>query len=73
MTRRVGGFLLTVGGMSWYCVAPGAGVSITGQVVIAASCIWFARKGGRLPLPAPVPRRPLSPQDDAPALVVSAR
>ena len=53
MTRRVGGFLLTAGGMSWYCVAPGAGVSITGQVVIAASCIWFARKGGRLPLPAP--------------------
>ena len=87
MTRRVVGFLLTVGGMSswcgwhwpavfpvdgpmavlmhchtpnlyravvaWYCVAPAAGVSIAGQVMIAASRIWFARRGGGLPLPAP--------------------
>ena len=82
MTRRVGGFLLTVGEtcwwhwpdvfpvddpvavlvhchtpilyravVAWYYVAPSVGVSITGQVMIAASRIWFARRGGRLPLP----------------------
>ena len=84
MTRRVIGFLLTVGETCWWhwpdvshvddpvavlvhrhtpnlyraivaccCVAPAAGVSITGQVVIAAFCVWFARSGGGLPLPAP--------------------
>ena len=104
MTRRLVGFLLTVGGTSWWCawhwpgmfpvddpvavlvqyhtpnfyravvawyyVAPGVGVFITGQVMIAASRIWFARMGGRLPLPASVPRWPLSPQDEGPAIVI---
>ena len=39
--------------VAWQCVAPVAGVSIAGQVMIAASRIRFARRGGGLPLPAP--------------------
>ena len=39
--------------VAWQCVAPAAGVSIAGRVMTTAPRIWFARRGGGLPLPAP--------------------
>ena len=56
--------------VAWYYVAPGVAVLLAGQFLISTSRIWFARMGVGLRLRARLPRWPLSPTADGPAIVV---
>ena len=56
--------------VAWYYVAPGVAVFLAGQFLISTSRIWFARMGVRLGLRPRLPRWPLSPTADGPAIVV---
>ena len=56
--------------VAWYYVAPGLAVFIAGQFLLSTSRIWFARMGVRVGLRSRLPRWPLSPAADAPAIVV---
>ena len=56
--------------VAWHYVAPGVAVLLAGQFLISTSRIWFARMGVGLGLRARLPRRPLSPTADGPAIVV---
>ena len=56
--------------VAWYYVAPGVAVLLAGQFLISTSRIWFARMGVGLGLRARLPRWPLSPTADGPAIVV---
>ena len=56
--------------VAWYYVAPGVAVFLAGQLLISTSRIWFARMGVRLGLRSRLPRWPLSPSADGPAIVV---
>ena len=56
--------------VAWYYVAPGVAVFLAGQFLISTSRIWFARMGVGLGLRARLPRWPLSPTADGPAIVV---
>ena len=56
--------------VAWYYVAPGVAVFIAGQFLLSTSRIWFARMGVRVGLRSRLPRWPLSPTADGPAIVV---
>ena len=56
--------------VAWYYVAPGVAVFLAGQFLISTSRIWFARMGVRVGLRSRLPRWPLSPSADGPAIVV---
>ena len=59
--------------VAWYYVAPGVAVFLAGQFywsLISTSRIWFARMGVSLGLRPRLPRWPLSPTADGPAIVV---
>ena len=56
--------------VAWYYVAPGVAVFLAGQFLLSTSRIWFARMGVRVGLRARLPRWPLSPTADGPAIVV---
>ena len=56
--------------VAWYYVAPGVAVFLAGQLLISTCRIWFARMGVGLGLRAPLPRWPLSPTSDGPAIVI---
>ena len=56
--------------VAWYYVAPGVAVFLAGQFLISTSRIWFARMGVSLGLRPRLPRWPLSPTSDGPAIVV---
>ena len=56
--------------VAWYYVAPGVAVFLAGQFLLSTSRIWFARMGVRLGLRPRLPRWPLSPTSDGPAIVV---
>ena len=56
--------------VAWYYVAPGVAVFIAGQFLLSTSRIWFARMGVRVGLRSRLPRWPLSPSADGPAIVV---
>ena len=57
--------------VAWYYVAPGVAVFLAGQLLISTSRIWFARMGVRVRLRSRLPRWPLSPSADGPAIVVA--
>ena len=54
----------------WYYLAPGVAVFIAGQFLISSSRIWFARMGVSVGLRSSLPKWPLSPTADGPAIVV---
>ena len=56
--------------VAWYYVAPGVAAFLAGQFLISTSRIWFARMGVSLGLRSRLPRWPLSPSADGPAIVV---
>ena len=56
--------------VAWYYVAPGVAVFLTGQFLISASRVWFARMGVSLGLRSSLPAWPLSPESDGPAIVI---
>ena len=56
--------------VAWYYVAPGVAVFLAGQLLISTSRIWFARMGVRVGRRSRLPRWPLSPSADGPAIVV---
>ena len=56
--------------VAWYYVAPGVAVFLASQFLISTSRIWFARMGVSLGLRPRLPRWPLSPTADGPAIVV---
>ncbi len=56
--------------VAWYYLAPGVAVWLAGQFLLSTSRIWFARMGVRVGLRSRLPRWPLSPTDDGPAIVV---
>ena len=56
--------------VAWYYVAPGVAVFLTGQFLISASRVWFARMGVSLGLRSSLPPWPLSPTSDGPAIVI---
>ena len=56
--------------VAWYYVAPGVAALLAGQFLISTSRIWFARMGVRVGLRSRLPRWPLSPTADGPAIVV---
>ena len=56
--------------VAWYYVAPGVAALLAGQFLISTSRIWFARMGVRVGLRSRLPRWPLSPSADGPAIVV---
>ena len=56
--------------VAWYYVAPGVAALLAGQLLISTSRIWFARMGVNLGRRSRLPRWPLSPTADAPAIVV---
>ena len=56
--------------VAWHYVAPGVAVFLAGQLLISTSRIWFARMGVRVGLRSRLPRWPLSPSADGPAIVV---
>ena len=56
--------------VAWYYVAPGVAVFLASQLLISTGRIWFARMGVGLGLRARVPRWPLSPISDGPAIVI---
>ena len=56
--------------VAWYSVAPGVAVFLAGQFLISTSRIWFARMGVRVGRRSRLPRWPLSPSADGPAIVV---
>ena len=56
--------------VAWYYVAPGVAVFLTGQFLISASRVWFARMGVSLGFRSSLPAWPLSPESDGPAIVI---
>ena len=56
--------------VAWYYVAPGVAVFLAGQLLISTCRIWFARMSVRAGLRARLPRWPLSPTSDGPAIVI---
>ena len=56
--------------VAWYYVAPGVAALLAGQLLLGTSRIWFARMGVGMGLRARLPRWPLSPTADGPAIVV---
>ena len=54
----------------WYYVAPGVAVFLAGQFLLVTSRIWFARMGVSVGLRSRLPKWPLSPSADGPAIVV---
>ena len=56
--------------VAWYYVAPGVAVVLAGHLLISTSRIWFARMGVRVGRRSRLPRWPLSPSADGPAIVV---
>ena len=56
--------------VAWYYVAPGVAALLAGQFLLSTSRIWFARMGVRVGLRSSLPRWPLSPAADGPAIVV---
>ena len=56
--------------VAWYYVAPGVAAFLALQLVISTCRIWFARMGVGLGLRARLPRWPLSPTSDGPAIVI---
>ena len=56
--------------VAWYYVAPGVAVFLAGQLLISTGRIWFARMGFGVGLRARLPRWPLSPMADGPAIVI---
>ena len=56
--------------VAWYYVAPGVAVFLAGQFLLSSSRIWFARMGVSLGLRSRLPKWPLSPTADGPAIVV---
>ena len=56
--------------VAWYYVAPGVAAFLAAQFLISTSRIWFARMGVRVGLRSRLPRWPLSPTADGPAIVV---
>ena len=56
--------------VAWYYVAPGVAALLAGQFLISTSRIWFARMGVSLGLRSRLPKWPLSPTADGPAIVV---
>ena len=55
--------------VAWYDVAPGVAVFLAGQFLISSARIWFARMGVRVGRRSRLPRWPLSPSADGPAIV----
>ena len=55
--------------VAWYYVAPGVAVFLAGQFLISSARIWFARMGVRVGRRSRLPRWPLSPSADGPAIV----
>ena len=58
--------------VAWYYVMPDVAVFLAGQLLISTCRIWFARMGVGLGLRANLPRWPLSPTADGPAIVIGA-
>ena len=56
--------------VAWYYVAPGVAVFLAGPFLISSARIWFARMGVRVGRRSRLPRWPLSPSADGPAIVV---
>ena len=56
--------------VAWYYVAPGVAVFLAGQLLISTGRIWFARLGVGVGRRARLPRWPLSPTSDGPAIVI---
>ena len=56
--------------VAWYYVAPGVAAFLAGQFVLSTSRIWFARLGVAVGLRSRLPKWPLSPTADGPAIVV---
>ena len=56
--------------VAWYYVAPGAAALLSGQLLLGASLIWFARMGITVGLRTRLPTLPLSPTADGPAIVI---
>ena len=56
--------------VAWYYVAPGVAALLAGQFLLSTSRIWFAQMGVRVGLRSSLPRWPLSPTADGPAIVV---
>ena len=56
--------------VAWYYVAPGVAAFLAGQFLLSTSRIWFARMGVTVRLRSRLPRWPLSPTADGPAIVV---
>ena len=54
----------------WSYVAPGVAVFLAGQFLLATSRIWFARMSVSVGLRSRLPKWPLSPTADGPAIVV---
>ena len=54
----------------WYDVAPDVAAWLVGLCVVGTSRIWFARMDVVLGLRARLPRWPLSPTSDRPAIVI---
>ena len=55
----------------WYDVAPDVTAWLVGLCVVGTSRIWFARMDVALGLRARLPRWPLSPTSDRPAIVIT--
>ena len=56
--------------VAWYYVAPGVAALLAGQFLISTSRIWFARMSVSLGLRSRLPKWPLSPTADGPAIVI---
>ena len=56
--------------VAWYYVAPGVAALLAGQFLISTSRIWFARMGVSVGLRSRLPKWPLSPTADGPAIVI---
>ena len=56
--------------VAWYYVAPGVAALLAGQFLISTSRIWFARMSVSLGLRSHLPKWPLSPTADGPAIVI---
>ena len=56
--------------VAWYYVAPGVAVFLAGHLLISSARIWFARMGVRVERRSRLPRGPLLPTADGPAIVV---
>ena len=56
--------------VAWYYLAPGVGVMLAGQLIVNTTRVWFPTYGRTYRRHVRLPRWPLSPTSDSPAIVV---